>query len=37
MAEQALTDEQKDSINQKYQEVETQLNANMDINALKFV
>jgi hemerythrin-like domain-containing protein len=37
MAEEALTDEQKDLVNQKYHEVEIKLNAEMDIDALKFV
>ncbi len=37
MAEEALSDEQKDLVNQKYQEVEVKLNAEMDIDALKFV
>jgi hemerythrin-like domain-containing protein len=37
MAEEALSDEQKDLVNQKYQEVELKLNAEMDIDALNFV
>ena len=36
MAEEALTDEQKELVNQKYQEVETKLNAEMNIDALNF-
>lgn len=37
MAEEALSDEQKEIVNQKYHEVELRLNAEMDFNALKFV
>jgi len=37
MAEEALTDKQKEFVNQKYNEVEKRLNAEMDIDALKFV
>lgn len=36
MAEEALTDEQKELVNQKYQEVEIKLNAEMNIDALNF-
>ncbi|MCU4174021.1 hemerythrin domain-containing protein [Carboxylicivirga sp. N1Y90] len=37
MAEEALTSEQKDLVNQQYQEVEQKLNAEMDVEDLKFV
>ena len=37
MSEQALSDEAKDIINQKYQAVEAKLNKEMDIEALKFI
>jgi len=34
MAEEALSDEQKEIVNQKYKEVELRLNAEMDVDAL---
>ncbi len=37
MAEEALSDEQKEIVNQKYQEVEKRLNTIMDFNTIKFV
>lgn len=37
MAEEALTDEQKELVNQKYNEVEAKLNSEMDVEALKFI
>lgn len=36
MAENALTDEQKELVNQKYHDVELKLKSEMDIDALKF-